>query len=296
MSRFSPSLREHLERDCTTLCHCWRLERRDGQVLGFTDHDLPLTVDGQLYEPQSGFTQSEARSSLGMAADTVDIEGALSSDRLPEADIASGLFDGAQVETLLVNWCDPSQFAHLRKAVIGKITRADGHFLAELESIAASLDKPNGRYLRRSCDARLGDERCQVSLTGAQWNGGGAVAAVEAVGAVRVHGPVDGFADGWFTFGEITWTSGMLKGRTFSVAGHMATAQGTLLHLPVAAPMPAPGDSFTIVAGCDKSFAACKIKFANPENFRGFPHLPGNDAAYAYVAEGVEFDGRPLVE
>ena len=296
MNGFTHEFREHLERECTTLCHCWRLERRDGGVLGFTDHDLPLSVDGQLYEPQSGFSQSEARMSLGMASDTVDIEGALSSDRLAEDDIASGLFDGATVRTLLVNWMDPTQFAPLRRAVVGKITRADGHFLAELESVTASLDKPSGRYLRRACDARLGDERCKVQLSGSEWNGSGVVEALEATGSVRVSGYIDGFAEGWFSFGEITWTSGELSGRTFAVTSHMVTEQGTVLTLPVAAAMPVQGDSFTIVAGCDKSFFTCKAKFANPANFRGFPHLPGNDAAYAYVTEGIEFDGRPLVE
>jgi uncharacterized phage protein (TIGR02218 family) len=37
-----------------------------------------------------------------------------------------------------------------------------------------------------------------------------------------------------------------------------------------------PGDTFTITAGCDKTFDTCKAKFANGINFRGFPHIPGN--------------------
>jgi uncharacterized phage protein (TIGR02218 family) len=60
-------------------------------------------------------------------------------------------------------------------------------------------------------------------------------------------------------------------------------------------PQIGPGDGFTIVAGCDHSFATCKAKFANALNFRGFPHLPGNDVAYAYVTDGGVFDGRPVV-
>ena len=144
MSSFSPAFREHLDRECTTLCHCWRVARRDGQTYGFTDHDRALTVDGQTFEPESGFAQSEARTSLGMAPDSVDVEGALSSDRLTEDDIQSGLFDGATVETLLVNWCEPEQFATIRTAVVGKMTRADGRFVAELESVAASLDGRTG--------------------------------------------------------------------------------------------------------------------------------------------------------
>ena len=37
------------------------------------------------------------------------------------------------------------------------------------------------------------------------------------------------------------------------------------------------GDTFTIRAGCDKQFTTCKAKFSNVANFRGFPHIPGND-------------------
>ena len=59
--------------------------------------------------------------------------------------------------------------------------------------------------------------------------------------------------------------------------------------------MPEPGDTFSVFAGCDKTFATCKAKFDNALNFRGFPHLPGNDAAYAYVVDGGRFDGGPLV-
>lgn len=51
-----------------------------------------------------------------------------------------------------------------------------------------------------------------------------------------------------------------------------------------------------MVVGCDKRFETCKAKFSNTVNFRGFPHLPGNDAAYGYVNEGGNFDGGPIVE
>jgi len=290
MTVFPEALRAHLEQDCTTTCNCWRLERRDGVAYGFTDHDRPLVIGGLAYEPETGFSQSEARSSAGMAVDTVDIEGALSSQRLSEADIAAGLYDGATVETLLVNWQETSQRAVVRKSVIGRIVLSDGRFVAELESIAASLDRPSGRYLRRTCDATLGDDRCGKLLAGVAYNGTGTVEAVTAPGTVTVSG-IEGFESGWFSHGRITWSSGALSGRTGIVGAHSG---GTLV-LPAAGPMPEAGDTFSIVAGCDKMFSTCKAKFANAENFRGFPHLPGNDAAYGYVTEGGQFDGGPVV-
>lgn len=45
-------------------------------------------------------------------------------------------------------------------------------------------------------------------------------------------------------------------------------------------PMPfdiAIGDAVTIAAGCDKTLAVCRDSFDNIDNFRGEPHVPGND-------------------
>ncbi|MEO3387838.1 DUF2163 domain-containing protein [Mesorhizobium sp. CAU 1741] len=295
MTEINPDFLAHLEQRCTMLCHCWRVVRRDGQSFGFTDHDRPLVVDGVAYNPQSGFSQSEARASLGMAIDTVDVEGALSSEVLDEAELEAGLFDGAVVETRLVNWNAPSEFALIRRSSIGRITRSDSRFIAELESMAASLDQPNGRYLRRLCDARLGDARCGVSLAGSEFNGSGVVTSQTAPATVSVSG-LDGFTVGWFSFGHVTWASGVLVGRTATLLDHKRTPEGVLLVLPPTEQVPPPGTAFSVVAGCDKRFSTCKTKFGNPLNFRGFPHLPGNDAAYGYVTDGGIFDGGPIVE
>src|SRR5690606_24075874 len=131
---YPQQLVDHLGGIVTTVCHCWRVVRKDGMAAGYTDHDRPLSVDGMVFAPETGFSASEARDTLGLAVDTVDIEGALSSANIREEDIAAGLYDGAKVETLLVNWRKPDSFAVLRTATIGKITRSDQRFVAELES------------------------------------------------------------------------------------------------------------------------------------------------------------------
>jgi uncharacterized phage protein (TIGR02218 family) len=294
MSAMPEGLKAHLEGRVTTLCHCWRVTRRDGTRLGFTDHDRAIDFDDTDFEPQSGFSQSEAEEALGLAADRVDIEGALDSDRLVAAEIEQGAYDGAKVETFLVNWTAPDQRMKLREAMIGTVALKDGRFVAELESPMRHLDRPNGRYLRRHCDAELGDARCGVDLDQAAFRGTGTVAVVLAGGTAVVTG-LDGFAEGWFAFGVVTWTSGALEGQQARVREHRFGQAGTLLVFEEAPSGVAVGDLFEIVAGCDKAFSTCKAKFANPANFRGFPHLPGNDAAYGYASEGQEFDGGPIV-
>lgn len=291
----SEDFRTHLGGETTTLCHCWRMTRRDGKVAGYTDHDERLNVDGTVFQPESGFSASEARDRLGLGTDTVDIDGALSSLDISDEEIAAGLFDGAGVETLLVNWSEPSQWTLLRKAVIGKIVRQDGQFTAELLSPTESLDRVNGRYIRRNCDAVLGDHRCKVALDQPGFHGHGAVVEVEGRDAVLVSGMNEAEA-GWFSHGRLTWTSGANIGRTEQVLDHARRLDGVRLVLwRDRTIVSAAGDTFTVEVGCDKLFATCKAKFGNSANFRGFPHLPGNDAAYGYVTDGVVFDGAPIV-
>lgn len=288
-------LAAHLGQPVTTVCHCWRLTRADGVSIGFTDHDRPLALDGTTFEPESGLSASEARTSLGLAVDTVDVEGALASDAIRGEDIAAGLYDNARVETLLVNWAIPEHFALLRVSTIGKVTRSGVRFVAELESSASPLDQPNGRYVARACDAELGDRRCQVALDQAQFAATGTVAAYADPNMLTAAG-LFAFDAGWFTHGTLTWTGGARAGRTERISEHRKDAGGATLVLEAGpGPVPAAGDPFTVRAGCDKAFATCKVKFANAANFRGFPHLPGNDAGYSYVTEGGVFDGGPIV-
>jgi hypothetical protein len=79
---------------------------------------------------------------------------------------------------------------------------------------------------------------------------------------------------GYFDFGLITFTTGLNAGLSMEVRNY-TPGQWTL-----ALPMPytvAPGDEYSMRAGCDKSFFTCKNRFNNVINFRGEPYLPGID-------------------
>ena len=56
MKTLPAALQSHLDTGATTLAWCWRVTRRDGVTLGFTDHDRDLTFDGATYEAATGFT------------------------------------------------------------------------------------------------------------------------------------------------------------------------------------------------------------------------------------------------
>lgn len=290
------ALESHLQGTVTTHCFCWRITRGDGVVLGFTDHDRRLELDGTAFEPQTGMTASEATSALGLGVDSVDVEGALSSSAISEADIEAGRFDGAVVETFLVNWQSPAdQHVRLRRSRIGAVTRAGNGFRASLRSAAADLDKVKGRRIARRCDAELGDARCGVDAEASAYRGSGTIAAVASPSEFVATG-LGLFASGWFDRGLLTFVSGANAGLRFIVLRHTVSGTEARLVLRDAPVLPVvAADTISVVAGCDKSFATCRAKFSNGVSFRGFPHLPGNDAAYVYANGTETFDGGALV-
>ncbi len=290
------ALQAHLDARVTTLCRCFRIERSDGAVLGFTDHDRPLVFDGTEFEPTDGLDASEDVSGTGFAVGGMEALGAVTSDRLDPDDLAAGLFDNAEVSVHLVNWSTPSERYLLRVGRLGEVTRDDGAFRAEIRGLAAALDETRGRAFRPTCDADLGDGRCGIDLDDADFRGTGTVA--EANDRRRfVTSGLSGYAKGWFERGRLTFTSGANAGRSAEVRTHRKEAGEAVIGLwqPMHHDIGA-GDAFVVTAGCDKRFSTCREKFSNGANFRGFPHMPGNDFALTYARRGEDNDGKPVVE
>jgi len=288
-------LAAHLAGEVTTLCRCWRVTRRDGTVLGFTDHDRDLAFDGVTFEAESGLAASEASAEAGFATGGMEVAGALASDRITEADLAAGLYDHARIETFLVNWQAPAERLLLRAGHVGEVLREDGAFRVEIRGLAAALDQPQGRSFRAACDADLGDARCGKSLAGPAFTGTASVIASEGGRWLTLSG-LDGFEPGWFERGRVLFSSGANAGRAGIVRSHRLVEGAVRIELWTAmSGAIEPGDGLSVTAGCDKRFATCRAKFANAVNFRGFPHMPGNDFSLGYARSGGQNDGGAIV-
>ncbi len=287
------ALQDHLDTGATTLAHCWKLMTVAGEVLGFTDHDRDLSFGGTLYRARSGFTGSEMEQQAGFAVSNLDVAGMLEDDRMSEARLRAGDFDGAGFELWLVNWQDVSQRHLLRKGSLGEVTRGGRGFTAELRGLAHLLNIPQGRIFQAGCDAVVGDSRCGVDLDQPAYRGTGTIVSSESNRLLRVSG-LSAFATGWFDGGRLTWQGGANSGRAMLVKTHRNLASAVELELwQPAGGAVAPGDSFTVTAGCDRQFATCRAKFANAVNFRGFPHMPGNDFVTSYPnRDDTDNDGQ----
>ena len=294
MKTLSTALQAHLDTGTTTLALCWQVVRRDATVLGFTEHDRDIVFDSVTYRAASGFTASQVSQSLGLAVDNLEATGALSSSAISEADLAAGLYDDASITIHLVNWADVSQRTILATGSIGEVKRGRDAFAAEIRSIAHRLRQRTGRSYQFYCETDLGSATCGVNLPSPSYTGTGTI-ATGSTGRVLVVSGLTGFTDGWFTGGALNFTSGVNNGLSFEVRTHKKATTVTLELWSLAPQLPGVGDGFSVTAGCDKTFATCKARFANSVNFHGFPHIPGNDVVQSYPNRGEDkLDGGSL--
>ena len=145
MREIPAGLAAHLQQGATTLCRCWSLTRRDGVVLGFTDHDRALTFDDISFAATTGLEAAESASELGFAIGGGEVSGAFAATGLNETDLARGLYDDARVSVWRVNWADISQRMLLETGFVGEIKRGDAGFTAEVRGLAKAFDEERGR-------------------------------------------------------------------------------------------------------------------------------------------------------
>ena len=259
--------------ELTSVALCWRLERSDGAGLGLTSHDLPLIDEGIGYEPSPGMMPAAVTRSLGLEPHSGEVAGALSSDALDSNDLALGRWDGARMRLAAIDWQDPSgQPIQLIAGELGSVSTDGDGFSAELRGAAARLEDPVCPATSAECRAQFGDKRCRVDLAGRTM-----VATV--IGSQNGELTLDRTVEARFVLGRLRYMSGANCGLmtvVLSVNGAIVQIRD-LPRTPIES-----GCRIELREGCDKRFQTCIERFANAVNFRGEPHLPGNDLLTRY--------------
>ena len=285
---------QHLAGGQTTVCRAWLVTRRDGIRLGFTDHDRDLSFEGAVFRAESGLTARALQQTTGLAVDNTEAVGALSDVSVSDADLLAGRFDAAEVRAWLVNWANPEERLEQFRGTLGEVTRAAGAFRAELRGLTEALNQPQGRVYQRRCSAVLGDGQCRFDLA---QPGYFAARAVETVvdRTVFRFGALGGFDDRWFERGRLVVTSGGAAGSVGLIKNDRTVGAGREIELWQAiGPEVMAGDLIRLEAGCDKDAETCRVKFTNFANFRGFPHIPGEDWLTSYPKAERTQQGQSL--
>ena len=287
-------LLSHLAGGVTTLCRAWAVQRRDGMLLGFTDHDRDLRFDGIVFRAGTGMTARALVQTTGLAVDNSEAVGALSSDAVTEADLIAGRYDAAVVRCWLVNWTDVAQRLLQFRGSLGEIVRSGGAFRAELRGLTEEMNQPQGRVYQRDCAAILGDAQCRFDLSRPGYS---VEVAIETQAEGRIFGVsgLSGFAAGWFEKGRARLLDGEARGVIGLIKVDRIEGNRRVFELWTRiAPQVVAGDRLRLEAGCDRRAETCQSKFSNFNNFRGFPHIPGEDWLFSYPTDSGPNDGGRL--
>ncbi|GAA0286033.1 DUF2163 domain-containing protein [Rhodovulum strictum] len=290
----SAELQTHLASGATTLARSWAITRRDGVVLGFTDHDRDLVFEGITFRADTGMSARALSQSTGLSVDNSAALGALSSDAISEGDIAAGRYDGAGLCIWLVNWADVTQRLVLFMGSLGEFSHLGGGFEVEIRGQAEVLNQPQGRVYQTPCPAVLGDAACGFDTTRPGYSANVTAAAIEARRIFRIEGLGD-FLPRWFEHGRLEVLSGPAMGLSGAIKADREAGGARIVELwSEIRGAVGPGDALRLVAGCDRSADTCRWKFNNFINFRGFPHIPGEDWLMSYPSQSGLNDGGSL--
>ncbi len=253
----------------TTHAICWRVDREDATVEGYTDHDRDLLIGGLTYKRSAGFVPSAVERQTDLTTDNQQVVGVLDESNLSAGDILNGIYDGARVTITLVDWSTLAVVSTLLVGHLGKVQIAGNRYTAELSSIEAELQKPIGRVVTLKCLYDFGDSDCGYVLT----PDAGQVDSVSTAKRVFVDAAL-AQADDYYNGGKVTWTTGANAGRTMDVKRYVAVTDTVELFEPMPDDI-LPGDDYDIYQGCDKTMETCTATFSNGVNFGGFPYVPG---------------------
>jgi len=250
------------------------------RVMGFTDNVIDLTRDGLLYNAKTAFSPTAYNVTDKLQVPTVEMESIMlpspENYGLSEDDITGGMLDFAEVRVQIVNYEDLSLGGlWLARGYVGQITVKNDQYVAELRGLSQIAAQNILEVYSAGCRFDLGSRRCQKDVSISPFFVTGSITSIttdriEFVDTSRTE------ADGYFNYGKITFRTGNNAGIGMEVRGYLLT--GTAIELWQ--PMPftfTVGDTYELVAGCDKTLETCRDKFDNLINFGGFPHLPGED-------------------
>lgn len=256
----------------TSITFCWRLERRDGAGIALTSHDRTVLAEGVKHEAVAGASPAAVARSAGLTAEPGEIRGAVTSDGLSEPDLAAGRWKGARAKLSAVSWHEEEGVTSLLEGELGAVSLVGGEFSAEMIGPAAALSRAACPTTSPECRASLGDKACRVDLRGRSIR-----ALVTAANGqdITLNRPIGvNYAAGRLRY---------LRGANCGLASRIISVDGSTVRLQEPPPGPVEtGEEVELHEGCDKRFSTCTERFRNALNFRGEPHLPGNDLLTRY--------------
>lgn len=301
MKPLSSAYATHLQGPTTTLAICWRIVKKNGEVIRGTDHDRNIAITitniglgdtgepsidlSGVYKAAAGITGSDIRSSSDMSVDNMEVGGGIDAQitgDITVPDIEAGLLDSATVTTFRVNWQNPDDYQEvMRHGSLGEISRtAEREYRTEVRGLTQVLQQIIGRTAGDRCDVKeFGDERCKYPVETITVTGTVTAVTNRKVFSVSLALNSPPTLVQW-KLGKLTWTSGDNDGFVGQLkredVGNVFGAFEMWEPFPTDIEV---GDTFTLRPGCDRRYETCRDIYDNIINMRA-PAIfcPGMDA------------------
>jgi uncharacterized phage protein (TIGR02218 family) len=281
--------------------YAFTLASNPGAPYYWTSLDAPVTAGGHTWSTGITWVRGTFMQERGVKVQTLDLEaypqadnpgGAVTIAGLPFLQaVRRALFDSAAVQWYKLITSDFNaavQPAPVPWSQFIVDTATAGRFGAKfgLSSNVTQLSTQMPRNLiQQSCTHSLFDTGC--TLTKATFTVTGTVASNLSAATNNDITTNLTQADNWFSLGTITFTSGANAGVTRTVRRYLHT-NGEVQFVNPPPAIIAPGDTFSIVAGCPKTTTGCANnnssvgpQFNNLSHFRGMPFVPVPETLYA---------------
>lgn len=275
------SLITHLQSVSTTLAAgFYAVSPIDATVVAMTSFSSDLTgVPGYssvTFKRNTGVTSSQLQSDAGNAFAQMEASVFLIAAGITEADVLAGKWQHA-VATLFICNYEALNMGQLimQSGYLAEFVQKSPVVTCEIKGLNNALTAQIGQVTRPECSHDFCDTGC--TLTAADFTVTGTVTGVTSqtqFAAAALTIPA-----GWANNGKLTFTSGTNTGYPLRIDNN---AVATTIMLRTPAPyLPVIGDTFSLLAGCQKRLTDCQNRVKadtttvnNVLNFTGFSFVP----------------------
>ena len=288
MKAGASGINAHIQLGQTTTARLLKVTRvADGQVFGFTDHDVDIVFSAVTYLSTTSFNPFNLSDKDTAEAPDTELTGAFDSV-ITRIDVLAELWDNATFQLIRVNWANLSDGGIIDlTGTFGEFEPQEFGFRVALHGLAYPLTFPGGETCQPTCRVDFGSSKCAPS---------GLLDDGTAINSLLQNDTVASTADGItslvgttiaatgkpFDGALLTWTGGGNANLSVEVL-HVDFATKTITLRPwTQIALIAPGDTFSLFPACDKIFQTCAGVWNNARNNQAEPHVPGPDQSLAY--------------
>lgn len=263
----------------------WSITLQNGTELLYSGTDVAVTVNGKTYGLGPHFERERVSQRMGVSVDAMRVSVVATDDHTINGvpilrAMAQDAFRGAEVS---VAWC-LLDMANQPQGIVGGFsgtfgdvsaaTRYKSKFTVRSKLSLLDTQVPSEVY-QPGCKNRLFSGRCGVSEAAFTVAGTVASATADRRQITSTSAAVIAKPTGWAALGTLRFTGGPNNGQSRPVRVH--TLSGGIATLEAIYPfpfMPLAGNSFQLLAGCDKTYNTCSTKFSNGARLRGEQFVP----------------------